>query len=217
MDATWQPASSPSPPSSAPLPQESRSAAMATCDAASRAQHRLQVLYAALACEHPSFESAGWPAFRSLLDRHMVENSRRPDADLLAVAARLMKQVGEATEAAVGAWIARFSGFLRATSGEGGEGRSREEDATATAFAELGGYCHLGVLSALLLQVQQELAGSDRPDLVVHMLGMVGRLWDVVDEASAGRPELRGMGSWPVDALMARVSELMDAAAAAAR
>ncbi|OLP90911.1 hypothetical protein AK812_SmicGene27456 [Symbiodinium microadriaticum] len=72
----------------------------------------------------------------------------------------------------------------------------------------LGGHCHLGMASALLLQAHQELQNNDVATKVAWLVGLANQLLAPLAQANVSVP----VGVWPVEELSAMVSGLMERA-----
>eukprot|EP00928_Gymnodinium_smaydae_P087706 TRINITY_DN71937_c0_g1_i1.p1 TRINITY_DN71937_c0_g1~~TRINITY_DN71937_c0_g1_i1.p1 ORF type:complete len:715 (-),score=116.06 TRINITY_DN71937_c0_g1_i1:45-1877(-) len=175
--------------------------------------HRKRLLYAGLACEHASFDAGGWRGFRALVDRSaehgfpMDEAVRSASTQALQGATALASAGTPGIDA--GAWNARVREFLSAA-------QQPDMDGDA-AIRGLNGHCQLGIISALLLQVRHDIERSEQaPALISSAVSLAGELWQPVEDADPARERLP-VGAWPVDLLMAKVSELLTAAGTASR
>ena len=152
------------------------------------------LLYANLACEHEKFEDFGWPKFRSLLEANAVAGFPLEEA-VTFFSDLALAILGEATEKHVRSYNHALQEFFTNLT-------RREIDVGLE-------HCHLGVASALLVQALRELKQADVPSKVALFVGLAHELISPVMEAPKELPS--PLGTWPIEELMAHVSDVMEA------
>eukprot|EP00439_Symbiodinium_sp_Y106_P046422 s3083_g5.t3 len=157
---------------------------------------RDDMLYAALACEHETFDKFGWPSFRALLESDAVTGfvTKKSAVFTELAISTLQKAVEDNNPGslAVDTMIIPLKLFLANLS-------SGKAD-----IGGLGGHCHLGMASALLLQAHQELLNNDVATKVAWLVGLANQLLAPLAQANVSVP----VGVWPVEELSARVHKM---------
>ncbi|CAE8626034.1 unnamed protein product [Polarella glacialis] len=172
---------------------------------------RADLLYAGFACEHESFDAKGWPSFRAIVEASSMGNFPANDDTLRITESILARE--NVSEEDVRDWNAGMLRFLKAAQDESTGDANSVLPAVEAALRGLGGRCHLGLVSALLLHARQELAGQDRPSTIAYLVTLAAKLIEPLHEMAARGQAKLPLGAWPVDELMTTVSALMDAKA----
>ena len=163
---------------------------------------RADVLYAALACEHHSFDAAGWPEFRAMVEEN-TEGNFPVNGALYEAAGVMLAGLPRMDEALVHEWARALHSFLAEA--------TKSTLMTEEAILRLGGRCHMGIATALMLRARHELeADDDKVALVLAQTGraseLLGPLQNIVPWEVVPIP----YGVWPAESLMNKIGALMD-------
>ncbi|CAE7212212.1 unnamed protein product [Symbiodinium natans] len=132
---------------------------------------REDVLYAALACEHETFDKFGWPAFRAALETDAVSGSTTGEtAAFSEIAISTLQKAFEADR------NARSSSVLDAITQPLKHFLTNLTLHGKADIRGLDGYCHLGLACALLLQASQELRHDNVATKVTWLVGLANQL-----------------------------------------